>query len=168
MTLSHIVAISKNRVIGKDNKLPWHIPEDLKFFREKTKDHILIMGRKTFDSLGGPLPKRLHIVISRQHRNSDNPRVIYVNSLQDALSEARKAGPQWPKEIFIAGGGEIYSQSLSVTDKIYMTVIDQTIEGDTFYPEINMAEFDLVDRADRDAPVKFSFQTFARKSNPIT
>ena len=165
MILSHITAMSQNRVIGTQNTLPWNIPEDMKFFRTKTKGHIMIMGRKTYDSLGGkPLPNRLHIVITRQDLQSQDPMVVYVKTLQEAIDHARPLTTQWGDEVFIAGGGEIYAQSMTITDKIYLTVIYQDYEGDTVYPEVPMNLFDLTEKSDRTDPVPFSFLTYTKKS----
>lgn len=164
MILTHITAMSQNRVIGTQNKLPWSIPEDLKFFRETTKDHIMIMGRKTFDSIGAkPLPKRFHIVITRQDLESSHPLVKYVKTLEEALALAKSLTPQWGEEVFIVGGGEIYKQSMDLTDKIYLTVIYQDFEGDTYYPEIPSSQFNLTAKTDRTEPVPFSFLTYTRK-----
>ncbi len=164
MTLTHVTAMSQNRVIGSQNKLPWNIPEDLKFFRETTKGHIMIMGRKTFDSLGAkPLPQRYHIVITRQDRQSTNPLVQYVKTLEKALDAAQLLTPQWGDEVFIVGGGEIYKQSMHLTDKIYLTVIYQDFEGDTYYPEIPLGKFALTSKSDRSMPVPFSFLTYIKK-----
>jgi dihydrofolate reductase len=164
MILSHITAMSQNRVIGTQNTLPWHIPEDMKFFRTKTKGHIMIMGRKTYDSIGGqPLPQRMHIVITRQPLQSTNPLVKYVKTLQEALDVAKPLTAQWGEEVFIAGGGEIYAQSMDIADKIYLTVIYQNFAGDTHYPEVPMDKFELAEKSDRTEPVPFSFLTYVRK-----
>lgn len=164
MILSHITAMSQNRVIGTQNSLPWNIPEDMKFFRAKTKGHIMILGRKTFESLGGkPLPQRFHIVISRQDLISVDPLVRYVKTLQEALNLARTLTPEWGEEVFIAGGGEIYAQSMDVTDKIYLTVIHKDFDGDTYYPEVPLDKFDLTEKSDRIEPIPFSFLTYTKK-----
>jgi dihydrofolate reductase len=165
MILSHITAMAQNRVIGAQNKLPWHIPEDLKFFRDKTKGHIMILGRKTFESVGGkPLPNRMHIVITRQHLFSVDPLVKYVKDLDEAIALAKTLTAKWGEEVFIAGGGEIYAQSMNVTDKIYLTVIHQDYEGDVRYPEVPLDRFALVDKSDRIDPVPFSFLTYTRRT----
>lgn len=163
MILTHVTAMSQNRVIGTQNKLPWSIPEDLKFFRDTTKGHIMIMGRKTFDSIGAkPLPQRYHIVISRQDLQSTNPLVKFVKTLDEAIEAAKPLTAQWGEEVFIVGGGEIYKQSMNITDKIYLTVIYKDFEGDTLYPEIP-PNFELVAKSDRTEPVPFSFLTYQRK-----
>jgi dihydrofolate reductase len=163
MMLTHVTAMSQNRVIGAANTLPWSLPEDLKFFRDTTKGHIMIMGRKTFDSIGAkPLPQRYHIVITRQDLVSTNPLVKYVKTLDEAVEAARPLTAQWGDEVFIVGGGEIYKQSMNITDRIYLTVIYKDFEGDTHYPEIP-ANFELVAKSDRTEPVPFSFLTYEKK-----
>lgn len=165
MTLSHITAMAKNHVIGKDNKLPWHLPEDLKFFKDMTRGKILIMGRKTFESLPGHLPNRYHIVISRNKFVADEPDVAFVTSIEEALKLAAKLAPDWNEEVMIVGGGEIYKQTMDKTDKIYLTVIEEDFDGDAVYPAIDEKKFLLVDQKDRQIPMKFSFRTYVRKDS---
>ena len=164
MILSHIVAASENNVIGTKGSLPWYIPEDFKFFKDKTKDHIIIMGRKTFESLPGsrPLPDRLNIVITRNEKYKAEGALV-VPTLKDALELAKKHLPQYKDEVYIIGGGEIYEQSLSLVDRIYITRVHKYIEGDTKYPIIDEAQFLQVGRVDRQEPIPFSFLTFKRK-----
>ncbi|AGH96252.1 dihydrofolate reductase [Pseudobdellovibrio exovorus] len=135
MILSHIVAVSENEVIGKDNTLLWHISEDLAYFKKRTTGKILIMGRKTYESFKKPLPQRFHIVISRSFKESDIPNVKFVTSLSEAYAYAEKLTltEEWPEEVMIIGGGEIYKQSLPDVDFIYITRIPGVYEGDTFY-----------------------------------
>jgi dihydrofolate reductase len=167
MILSSIAAMARNRVIGKDNKLPWHLPEDLKFFKDKTKGHVMIMGRKTFESLGRPLPNRFHIVISRQegYRFSDSM-VEIVHDLPTAIELAHmlttKYKAKFGDEVFVVGGGEIYRQSMDVVDRIYLTVIDQDFEGDAKFPEFSEKDFRLTQKEDRCEPLPFSFCTYDR------
>lgn len=168
MILTHIIAMSENRVIGKDNKLPWHIPEDLKFFREKTKNHIIIMGRKTFDSIQKPLPHRHHIIITRNKpTNNPHTQVDYVGSIDEAIAKAKTMtstmNEAWGDEVFIIGGGEIFNQSMDVVNRIYLTVIHQDYEGDVFYPEFNKNNFTLAEQKNIFEPISFSFQTWNRK-----
>lgn len=166
MILSHIVAAAKNGVIGTQNSLPWELPEDMKFFREKTKGHIMIMGRKTFDSFGGkPLPHRFHIVITRHENKSEIPNVVYVKSIADALEKARLVLNQYPEEVFIIGGGEIYAQTIHIVDRIYLTRIDKDFDGDAIYPMIPQNEFFLEEKKDRHDPISFSFLTYRRIKN---
>ena len=129
--ISIIAAVSKNGVIGVDNKLPWDLPEDLKRFKELTTGNVVIMGRKTYESIGKPLPNRINIVVTRD-KNFFTPNVIVANSLDSALL---KAGGN--KDIFIIGGGEIYKQSIGFADKLYITEVDMEVEGDTTFPTIS-------------------------------
>ena len=123
-----IVAMSKNRVIGNDNKLIWKLPSDLKRFKELTTDNSIVMGRKTYESIGKPLPNRRNIIITRQPDYQVDDCEI-VSSLEEALLITGG-------DCFIIGGGEIYKQSLHLTDQIYMTIVDDEFEGDTTFPEL--------------------------------
>jgi len=129
--ISIIAAVSKNGVIGVDNKLPWDLPEDLKKFKEITTGNVVIMGRKTYESIGKSLPNRINIVVTRD-KNFFVPGVLSANSLDSALL---KAGGN--KDIFIIGGGEIYKQSMDFVDKLYITEVDMEVEGDTTFPKIS-------------------------------
>ena len=133
MIISLLVAISENNVIGKDNKLPWHLPEDLKYFKNTTWAMPVIMGRKTFESIGKPLTGRTNIVITRNKNwNRDGVKTVHD------LDQARKIGEDLDvKEVFIIGGAEIFNTSLSQADRIYLTRIHQNFEGDAFFPAIN-------------------------------
>ena len=163
MILSHIVAVDAKNGIGKNNDLLVKIPEDQKFFRETTKGKAMIMGRKTFDSLGKPLVGRYHIVVTRQALKSDNPMVTYVSSLDEAFEKAKTLVPEWPEEIFIIGGAEIYKQSLPKTDKIYLSKIDQSFDADTFYPQVNWSEFTLEKQTHFETSPKFTLYVYRRK-----
>lgn len=164
MILSQISAMARNRVIGIKNTLPWQLPEDMKFFREKTKGHIMIMGRKTYESLGSPLPKRFHIIITRQpDYQIDHPQVKVVSTISEAAEFAKSMIPAWPEEVFIIGGGEIYKESLPVTNKIYLTIIEQDFEGDAYYPELPNC-FQLVEKKEsNDASLNYAFTTWERR-----
>lgn len=163
MILSHIVAAARNGVIGTQNTLPWDIPEDMKFFRDKTKGHIMIMGRKTFDSFGGKaLPNRFHIVVTRQTMKSEVPNVVYVKTISEAVDFARSILRQYPEEVFIIGGGEIYAQTMSIVDRIYLTRIDKDFDGDAKYPVIPKSDFEVTDKSDRESPIPFSFLMYKR------
>lgn len=130
------MAVSENGAIGKDNALLWHIPEDLAYFKKRTTGKVMIMGRKTFDSLKKPLPKRFHIVISRTVSESQNENVKYVSSLSDAYREADRLtlSGQWPDEVMIVGGAQVYKDSMADVDFLYITRIPGSFEGDSFYP----------------------------------
>jgi dihydrofolate reductase len=140
MRISAIAAMSKNRVIGKDNQIPWYLPADLKFFQRTTQGHHVIMGRKNYLSIGKPLSNRTNIVITRNPFFISSGCIV-VHSLEEALTIAHSAHEQ---EVFIIGGGEIYSQALHLLDRIYLTVIDTIVEGDVFFPEIGASDWRLV------------------------
>ena len=138
MTISIIVAVSENNVIGKNNDLLWRLPDDMKFFKNTTIGHPVIMGRKTFESFGKPLKERKNIIITRQ-KDYHPDGVVVVHDLENAIEEAQKEGIE---EIFIIGGGEIYKQAISLTDRIYLTLVHHTFEdGDTFFPELAPEEW---------------------------
>lgn len=120
-----IAAMSENRVIGKGNAIPWHLPEDFKWFKQKTMGNVLVMGRKTFESIGRPLPNRTTVILSRS--GFEYPGVLTISSL-DAL-------PEFPgKEIFICGGAQIYEQTLPLCSDLFLTVVKQVVDGDAFFP----------------------------------
>lgn len=126
-----IAALSENRVIGKDGKIPWYISEDLKRFRELTTPHPIIMGRKTFESIGKPLPLRTNIIITRDLSFTE-PRCMVVHSLEDGITAAKVIDNE---KIFIVGGGEIYAQAIEFADRLYLTLVERNFEGDTFFPD---------------------------------
>ncbi|MBN1133156.1 MAG: dihydrofolate reductase [Bacteroidales bacterium] len=130
MICSHIVAVSKNGVIGIDNRLPWKMPRDVAYFNRITKGHCVIMGRKNYEANKKALPDRTNIVISG-NMNYHLEDSIVVHSIDEALNRARQSGE---KEAFIVGGGEIYKQTRKIVDRIYITVIDTVVKGDTLYP----------------------------------
>lgn len=164
MLISAIVAMSKNRVIGLDNKLPWHLSADLKRFRKLTMGHPIIMGRKTFESIGKPLPGRRNIVITRQ--TAYHPSGIEVSrSLEEAVRICQSGSDQEMKrdEIFIIGGAEIYKLAFSVLNRLYVTFIQKEFEGDAFFPEISPAKFQEVQREDHQGEgLEYSFVLFER------
>ena len=147
MILSQIAAMSKNRVIGKDNHLPWNIPEDLHYFHDKTKGHCVIMGRKTFYAIGSkPLKQRLNVIVTKQKDFSfSHPEVKVVGSIDEAISfcEEQIEKKTWPEEVFICGGSQIYQQTLGIVQRIYLTLIQETYEGDTFFPLFDKEAFEL-------------------------
>ncbi len=163
MILSHITAMSQNGVIGAAGKLPWHIPEDLKFFKNKTKGHLMILGRKTYESTGA-LPNRFHIIITRDpNYDPKSSEAVVVADIGKALEAARELTPKYGDEVFISGGGEIYAQTMDIVDRIYLTVIYKNFEGDTTYPSVDSNKFKLVDRQDRTEPIPFAFLTYERR-----
>lgn len=158
MIISLIAAVSENNVIGKDNKLIWKLTEDMKFFRKKTTGHHIIMGRKTFESTG-VLPNRTSIVISRNSGLKIPENCLLASSIEDAITKVKN-----DDEVFIIGGADIYRQSLEIADKIYLTRIHQTFEGDAFFPEIDKTKWELVSQQNHQADEKnqyaYSFLEF--------
>ncbi len=163
--VSHVAAMAKNRVIGVKNGLPWHIPEDLKFFRQKTLNRIIIMGRKTFEAVGAkPMAKRMNLIVTRQ-KNFKAEGVKVFNSCEAALEFAKneiQKTNEWGDEIMVCGGEEIYRQTLPYTDRIYLTVIDKNFEGDAKFPEFDTQVFKLIDDQKRTGPIPFSFQIYEK------
>lgn len=158
--ISIVVAVSENNAIGKDNQLLWHLPADLKHFKEITSGNTIVMGRKTYDSIGRPLPNRRNIVITRS-TNHQIPNVEVVNSLDAALSLCDKEN-----EVFIIGGAEIYKYALQFTNRIYLTTVHQTYEADVFFPELNKEEWIETSKeyhpADEKNSVAYTFSTLER------
>ena len=149
-----IAAISKNHVIGKDNKMPWSIKNDLRHFREITLNHTVIMGRKTYESIGKPLDLRNNIVISRQLK--DNRFKVYC-SLDEAFKHITD------NEVFIIGGESIYNSTIDIADEIYLTYIDAHYDGDRFFPEIDMNRFAICDIEQFDEDIRYAFIHLIRK-----
>jgi dihydrofolate reductase len=139
MLISFVVAASTNNVIGKDNQLLWHLPNDMKFFKSTTWAMPVVMGRKTFESLGKPLQGRLNIVITRQS-NWQAQGTVIVHSMEEAVKAASAADY---KECFVIGGGEIFKEALPIADKIYLTRVDASLDGDAFFPEIDTKNWQL-------------------------
>jgi len=154
MIISSIVAISNNNAIGVDNDLPWHMPADLKFFKETTLGHYVLMGRKSFDSVGRPLPGRTNIVVTR-NKNFNNTGVIVAHSIPEGILIAQEAGQE---ELFILGGSNIYFQTMNLWDKLYVTKIDTEIPNATaFFPEIKEEEWSLTSEIAHKADEKNAF-----------
>lgn len=140
MIVSAIFAVSENNVIGKGNDLPWRMPADLKHFKNTTMGHPVIMGRKSFDSIGRPLPGRHNIVVTRD-RNFRAEGVSVVHSLREAMEIA---GADRPEEVFIIGGAQIYKKAFPYCDRLYMTRIHTETEGDVFLPEVDFSAWKLI------------------------
>ncbi len=156
MIVSAIAALARNRVIGKDNDLPWRLPDDMKFFMETTKGHHVIMGRKNYDSLHPkfkPLPHRTNIVITRQE-NFDAPGCIVLHAVEPGLEIARKNAET---ECFIIGGAEIYKLAMPFTTRLYLTEIDAVVEGDTLFPEVNPSQWKEVSRVHHTADQRHAY-----------
>jgi dihydrofolate reductase len=166
MIISLIVAASTNNAIGKDNQLLWHLPNDMKFFKNTTWGMPIVMGRKTYEALAGePLPGRFNFVITRQPDwKPTNDKAKRTSSLQQALEEAAATDC---KETFVIGGGEIYKEAMPIADRIYMTRVHAQLDGDTFFPPIDEKEWQLTDNRDFPADDKhayaYSFQLWQRK-----
>lgn len=163
MKLTHIVACAENGTIGRDGTMPWHLPQDLKFFKKITSGHIIIMGRKTHESIGKPLPNRYTVVVTRQ-KDYQPEGVAVVNSLDEAYGHCTDLMEEWGNEVFIVGGAEIYKQTLDRVDTIYMTLIHREVKGDTFYPMHAIKEFEAISEESHSEPESFSFQTLKRNA----
>ncbi|MET0405976.1 MAG: dihydrofolate reductase [Cystobacter sp.] len=159
MRLSAIVAMASNRCIGRDNTLPWRLAEDLQRFKRLTLGHTLLMGRKTYESIGRPLPGRTTLVVTRQPDWAAPPGVEVAHSLDEALQRARG------DEVFIAGGAQLYAQTLDRVSRLYLTRIERAYEGDTFFPEVDLSGWRLVEEDARPATATtppFVFFTYER------
>ncbi len=163
VVISFIVAVSENNVIGKDNKLPWYLPTDMKYFKNMTWGMPVVMGRKSFDALGKSLMGRTNIVITR-NKNWKADGVEVVQSIDQAITLASQTDA---KEIYIIGGGEIFQAAMPSADKIYRTLVHENFEGDAFFPEIKQEEWKLVSNRDCEPDEKnayaLSFQVWERK-----
>ncbi len=159
--LSIIVALSENNVIGRENNLPWKLSADLKRLKSITMGHHLIMGRRTWESLGRPLPGRTNVVITSD-KNYKAEGGVVVHSLNEALQTSSN-----DNEAFIFGGGKIFKEALPKVNKIYMTIVHAKIDGDTFFPELDKKEWQEIEREDFEADEKnqydYSFITLKRK-----
>lgn len=166
MIVSLIAAVTRNLVIGKNNDLPWKLPDDMKYFMEMTKGHAVIMGRKNYDSLPPkfkPLKERFNIVLSRTQKSIDN--VCVVSSIESAYSEAEKNSDD--EEVFVIGGEQIFGLAIPRANRLYLTEIDTTLEGDTYFPAFNKNEWKEVSRkhhpADERHIYAFDFVIYERK-----
>lgn len=160
MTVTIVVAIAENYAIGKNNQLLWHMPADLKHFKNITTGHTVIMGRKTYDSVGKPLPNRRNIIVTRQDIKIEGCEV--VKSIEDALALCANED-----EVFIVGGAEIYKLAMSKTDRIYLTIIHHSFDADTLFPEIDYMEWKETAREDHrpDERNKFPYSFITLERN---
>jgi dihydrofolate reductase len=160
--ISFLVAMDKNRVIGKDNQLPWNLPEDLKYFKKVTMGHPIAMGRKTHESIGRILPGRENIVITRQPDYQCEGCSIFF-SIEDFVKNYQTVD----EEIFVIGGAEIFKEIFAFADRLYLTYIDEEFEGDTFFPEFNLSQWELISceigKKDEKNPFDFEFRIYNRK-----
>lgn len=150
--ISLIAAIGENRELGKNNQLLWHIPEDLKRFRKITKGHVVIMGRKTFESIGKPLPKRTNIIITKD--KTYHPPVIVCHSVIEAIEVAKRKEKE---EIFIIGGGQIYHQTIPFADRLYLTIVEGTFAADTFFPDYSQFKKKIFAEKRKSAGYQYQF-----------
>ncbi len=163
MIISTIVAVAKNNVIGKDNDIPWYLPADLKYFKKITTGHHIVMGRKCYESIGRPLPKRTNVVVTR------NPFFIATGCLvtHNVAEAVQLAEANGEEEVFIIGGGQIYEIALPHVDRIYLTEVDLEVEGDIFFPEIDKNNWTLVKETKHQADEKneydYTFKILERK-----
>ncbi|MEI8343814.1 MAG: dihydrofolate reductase [Candidatus Moraniibacteriota bacterium] len=151
--ISLICAIAENRAIGKNNQLLWHIPEDFKYFKEKTIGHVIVMGQKTYESIGKPLPNRTTIVLSNDQTFNEE-RVVLARTFEEVFQKAREIEKE---EIFICGGGSVYSQTIGMADKLYLTVVEGDFEGDVFFPEYGEFTKIVSQRKSSDENFKYTF-----------
>ena len=162
MSIAIIVATAENNAIGKDNQLIWHLPADLKHFKNLTSGHPILMGRKTYESIGRALPKRTNIIISR-NKDLSIPNCLVFNSLEKGIEEALKIN----EDVFIIGGAELYKMALPLADKIYLTKVHQEFDADTFFPTIDTNEWQETARekheADEKNTIAYSFISLVRK-----
>jgi len=165
-----IAAVGKNGVIGKGLELPWHIPEDMKFFKDSVRGQIVIMGRKTLDAMGGPLPKRENAIITRNPElKIDGARVF--SSVKTAVEYYRAHEPEFSgKTIFILGGAQIYEAAMDLVDEVWLTEIDQSFDGDIYFPSYRdgkllrpeFIRFESTPQKDSESPFRYQFNRFRR------
>jgi len=157
-----IVAVAENGIIGQDNALPWHLPNDLKHFKQLTSGHPIVMGRRTFESIGKPLPNRQNIVVTRQ-TDWQTAGCEMANSVPAALELAQT----FDEDIFVIGGAEIYRQALPAADTVFLTEVHQTVEGDASFPDLNRTEWQEETRERHEPDLKhafaYSFVTLRRR-----
>ncbi len=161
MQLALIVAQSENRVIGRNNALPWHLSEDLKYFKKVTMGKVIIMGRKTYESIGRPLPGRTNVVVTRDPRWSAEG-VTVVHSLEQAVEQATAISEiNGAGEAMVIGGSELYTQALPLTQRLYLTQVHAQVCGDAYFPELELSQWQQFSRQDFDAvepnPYSYSF-----------
>lgn len=151
-----IVAHTTNRVIGKDGRIPWKIPGEQKRFKELTTGNAVIMGRRTYEEIGRPLPGRLNIVVSRT-KDFTGENLLTAPDLQTAIQMAGD------RDVFVSGGRQLYKEAIEIADVLYITEIEMETEGDTFFPLFDHSLFDRAVEATFDTPVKYSYVTYVRK-----
>ncbi|WP_226681674.1 dihydrofolate reductase [Sutcliffiella horikoshii] len=157
--ISIIVATDRNNLIGKDNDLPWRIPADLAYFKKITMGSTIVMGRKTYESIGKPLPNRRNIILSRQEFHADGCETFH------SLEEVQRLNKD-DEELFIIGGAHIFKEALPIADLLYLTYIDEEFEGDTYFPEVNEHDWELISTEkgikDKKNPYDYYFKKYKR------
>jgi len=161
--ISLLVAMGRNHVIGLNNDMPWHLPKDLKFFKEKTVNHTIVMGRKTYNSIGRILPQRKHVILTKS-KHISFPKEVEVMHDISQIQELAKNNPN--DELFVIGGGNIFEQILPIADRMYITLIDEKFEGDVFFPEFSNNEWTLTSKKqgvkDQENPYDYYFLQYDR------
>jgi dihydrofolate reductase len=157
--ISMIAAMTADRVLGNENQLPWHVPADQKNFKKVTTGHVVVMGRKTFDSMGRPLPKRRNIVVSRSMKAKENVEVY--GNIETALERAGEQGD----DVFIIGGAQIYEQCLAYADTMHLSYINGSYPGDAFFPEFEESDWEVIEDEDYEA---YTYRVYRRisRANP--
>lgn len=166
LPLCLIVAATRNQVIGRDNAMPWHLPDDLRYFKARTLGKPVIMGRKTWESLGRPLPGRLNIVVSRQDGLQLEGAEVFAD-----LPAAIERGQHWAQEqgvdeVMLIGGGQLYHQALAQASRVYLTRIEVELEGDTWFPQLPFDEWQRVDaqpQPEQDGQPAYTFEVWERR-----
>ncbi|MCD4820384.1 MAG: dihydrofolate reductase [Candidatus Cloacimonetes bacterium] len=163
MRISIIVAISKNNIIGNENRLPWNLPSDLKYFKEKTMGHYILMGRKTFESIDSNLQGRKIIIVSRKIQSYKPKDIFLVHSITKGINLAKNAGEP---ELFVVGGATLFNRTLKFADRLYLTEINNEFEGDTYFPEINFSNWKLFNSSKTflENDINFRFMTYQRNN----
>jgi dihydrofolate reductase len=165
MMISLIAAMAENRVIGKDNQLPWHLPADLKHFKRLTMGKPIVMGRRTFESIGRPLPGRTNIIVTADTGFREQPGCIVAHSIEEAFeAAAEEAGSS--DELMVIGGASLYEQTLPLADRIYLTLIHHGFEGQALFPHYDAREWQEIERSDHEPdernPFAYSFTVMQR------
>lgn len=156
MEIIIIVAMASNRVIGANNDIPWHIPEELKQFKEKTLGFSVIMGRKTYESIGFPLPERKNIILTK-NSSYTQPNCLTAHNIREALALCTSE-----KKVFILGGAEVFQQTLPLADTIHLTVLNRSVEGDTYFPDFSHRDFKEVQREEYSKSEPYTVITYRR------
>jgi dihydrofolate reductase len=157
MRISLIAAMASNRVIGQQGTIPWHIPGEQKLFKQITIGHTAIMGRKTYESIGKPFPERFNIIITRQN-DYQAPGCVVAGSLEDALNKC----PENEDEVFICGGGQLYTESIAIADRLYLSILNEAIQGDTYFPEFSEDRFQKIHSEHIEAAIPYTYTIFER------